>query len=152
MMTLRRLLARIAGDQRGSTLIETAIVAPALLVMALGTYDAGQMIAQQHRLQSGAADTESIVLAVANGTATDTSAIRTALANSLEINASKITVERVYRCNAQDSLSTQSTCGNGQRRSTYVRVTFVDSYTPKWTDFGIGGPVNYRVQRLVLVS
>ncbi len=151
-MILRRLLAQIVADQRGSTLIETALVAPALLVMALGTYDAGQMIAQQHRLQSGAADVESIVLAVANGTATDVSAIRTALVNSLELNASKITVERVYRCNAQDSLSSQASCGNGQRMSTYVRVTFVDTYTPTWNDFGIGGPVNYRVQRLVLVS
>lgn len=151
-MMLRRLLARIARDQRGSTLIETAIVAPALLVMALGTYDAGQMIAQQHRLQSGAADTESIVLAVANGTATDISAIRTALANSLAINPSKITVEKVYRCNTQDALSTLASCGNGQRMSTYVRVTFIDTYTPSWSDFGIGGPINYRVQRLVLVS
>jgi Flp pilus assembly protein TadG len=145
-------LCRLARDQRGSTLIETAIVTPVLLVMALGTFDVSQMVAQQHRLQNGAADAESIVLAVASGTATNTTAVRTALANSLNLPESKVAVSLAYRCNAQTTLSVTNDCGVGQRVSTYVRVQFTDTYTPKWTDFGVGRPINYNVRRTIQVS
>jgi Flp pilus assembly protein TadG len=152
MMMGRALLSRLALDATGSALIETAIVTPALLVLALGTFDAGQMVARQHSLQAGAADTESIVLAVANGTATDTSTIKTALATSTGLAESKITVDKVYRCDAEETLSTSSNCGTNKKTSTYVKVKFTDTYKPLWKDFGIGGNINYNVERMVQVS
>lgn len=151
-MMRNNLFRRLSADLSGSTLIETAIVTPVLLVMALGTYDVSQMVAHQHRLQAGAADAESIVLAVASGTATNTTAVRTALSTSLNLPQSKVSVAVVYRCNSQSTLSLTNDCGSGQRVSTYVRVRFTDTYTPKWTDFGVGGPINYNVRRTIQVS
>ena len=151
-MMRKPLFRRLAADTRGSALIETAIVTPVLLIMALGTFDVSQMVAHQHRLQTGAADAESIVLAVASGTATNTTAVRTALSNSLNLPPSKVAVSVVFRCNSQNTLSATNDCGSGQRVSTYVRVRFTDTYTPKWTDFGVGEPINYNVTRTIQVS
>lgn len=145
-------LARLSRDERGSTVIETAIVAPVLLVLALGTFDVSQMISRQHQLQAGAGDVESIVLAVASGTSTDTSTVKTALVNTLGMAASKITVDKIYRCNVQTSVSTSNSCSSGQKVSTYVRVTFTDSYTPLWKKFSVGSTMNYTVKRTVQVS
>lgn len=152
MTGLPALLRRLARDDAGSTLIEMAMVSPVLVMLGLGTYDTSMMVAKQHKLQAGAADMESIVLAISNGTSTDVTTIQTALATSLSMNASNIVVEKVYRCNAQTTVSTTNSCSTGQTVSTYVRVTFTDTYTPTWTGFGVGGPMNYSVKRTVQVS
>lgn len=149
---LPSLASSLRKDVEGSTVIETAIVAPVLIAMALGTFDVSQMIARQHHLQSGAGDTESIVLAVASGSATDAATVKSALANSLGLAQDKISVEKVYRCNFQTSLSTSNSCSDGQKVSTYVRVTFTDSYTPLWTKFRVGRAMTYTVKRTVQVS
>lgn len=156
-MTKRQLLAarllRLPADKRGVSVIETAILAPVLLCMALGGFDVSRMIARQHELQNGAGDAEQIVLAAASGTATDTTTIKTVLANTLGIpnDASHITVDKLYRCGTTTTL-VSATCASGTYQSTYVQVTFHDTYNPIWAQFGIGHAVNYRVQRLVQVS
>jgi Flp pilus assembly protein TadG len=149
---LKSLALGLRKDATGSTVIETAIVAPVLIAMTLGTFDVSQMLAKQHHLQSGAGDTESIVLAVAAGTATNATTVKTALASSLGLPESKITVELVYRCNWQTTLSTTNSCGSGAKVSTYVRVTFTDTYTPMWTKFRVGSAMTYSVKRTVQVS
>ena len=78
-----RWLAALAVDQRGTTVIETALVAPVLVLMALGSYDISHMVARQHELQSGASDVEGIVLAVASGTSTNVQTIKSVLTSSL---------------------------------------------------------------------
>lgn len=149
---LSRFCLRLRGDREGSTVIETAIVAPVLITMALGTFDVSQMFARQHNLQAGAADAESIVLAVSSGNATDISTVKSALVNSLGLPESKVNVEKVYRCNFQTTLSTTNSCSDGQKISTYVRVTFTDTYTPMWTKFRVGNPMAFTVRRTVQVS
>lgn len=149
---LRTTISALRHDATGTTVIETAIMAPVLLVMALGTFDVSQMVAHQHHLQAGASDVESIILAVASGTATDAQSIKSAVVNSLGIGASKVTIALVYRCNFQSTLQTSSSCGEGQTKATYVRATITDTYSPTWTEFGVGGDLNYRVVRTVQVS
>ena len=146
-------MVRLLRDTRGTTVIEVAIVAPTILCMALGGFDVSRMIARQHELQSGAADAEQIVLAAASGTATDTTTVKSVLANTLGIpnDAAHISVDKLYRCGTTAALQ-PGACSSGAYESTYLQVTFHDTYTPVWTDFGIGRPVDYQVQRLVQVS
>jgi Flp pilus assembly protein TadG len=146
-------LLRLPRDKRGTTVIEVAILAPVLIIMALGGFDVSRMIARQHELQSGAGDAEQIVLAAASGTSTDVNTIKSVLANTLGIpnDASHITVVKKFRCGTATSLQS-SVCSSGTYESTYLQVTFNDSYTPLWSQFGIGSPVNYQVQRLVQIS
>ena len=140
-------------DDRGVTVIETAIIAPVLICLALGGFDVSSMVARQHELQNGAGDAEQIVLAAASGTATDTTTIKSVLANTLGIpnDAAHIAVDKLYRCGTATTL-VSAVCSSGSYESTYIQVTFHDTYTPLWAQFGIGSPVNYTVQRLVQVS
>jgi len=146
-----RALSKLARDTRGTAVIETAIVAPALVCLTLGGFEASRIVAHQHELQTGAGDAEQIVLAAASGSATDTPTIKTALVNSLGVSADNVDVDKLYRCGTSSTLSSAQ-CSSGSWQSTYVEVTFHDSYTPLWTSFGVGGPVNFRVARTIQVS
>lgn len=154
MSTLARSLSRIAHlvrDIRGSMVIETALVAPVLVCLSLGGFEVSRIVARQHDLQAGAADAEQIVLAAASGTATDTTTMKNVLVNTLAIPDQNVDVDKLYRCGTNASLSsTQCTAGSWQ--STYVQVTFRDTYTPIWTSFGVSSPINYNVKRLIQVS
>ena len=151
--TPRRWLASLVKDERGTTIIETAIVAPVLLTMALGSYDVSHMIARQHELQSAASDVEGIVFAVSSGTSTDTTKIKSVVVASLGLAANQVIVDKVYRCGTTAALITdKTTCASGSAVSTYVRVDMSDSYTPTWTDFGVGEALNYKVVRTVQVG
>lgn len=152
-MPLLSAFARLPGDKRGTTVIEVAILAPTLVLLALGGFDASRMVARQHELQAGAGDAEQIVLAAASGASTDTTTIQSVLANTLGIpnDSSHITVVKEYRCGTTAALQS-AVCSSGSYESTYLQVTFHDTYTPLWTQFGIGSPVDYQVQRLVQIS
>ncbi len=150
---MRTILAALRRSEHGSTVIETAIVAPVLALMALGGYDVSRMISRQHELQGGAVEMQTIVLAATSGTATNTSTIKTALVNTMGLSANDVTVTKIYRCSTTTTLVTDSsTCPSGNKVSTYVKVTLTDTYTPTWTSFGVGGAFNYNVSRMVQVS
>jgi Flp pilus assembly protein TadG len=156
MTPLRFAFPRLQGlrrDKRGTTVIEVAIIAPVVIMMALGGFDVSKMVARQHELQAGAADAEQIVLAAASGTQTDTTTIKSVLANTLGIanDNSHISVDKLFRCGTASALQS-SVCGSGSYQSTYLQVTFRDTYSPLWSQFGIGQPVSYQVQRLVQIS
>ena len=154
MSRLRPVLARLIGDRAGSVVIETAIVAPVLVLLGLGTYDTSRIIARQSDLQAGSTDVEGIVLAVAgSGTGTNVSTIKSVLKNSLSLNDQQVAVVKMYRCNTDNTLVTDnSTCATNDVISTYVQVTLTDTYTPTWTRFGVGTPFNYSLVRTVQVS
>jgi len=151
LVDMVRGIGKLARDARGTAVIETAIIAPALLCLSLGGFEASRIVAHQHELQTGASDAEQIVLAAASGSATDTPTIKVALVNSLGISADNVDVDKRYRCGTDSTLSSTQ-CSSGSWQSTYVEVTFHDSYTPLWTSFGVGGPVNFNVERLIQVS
>ena len=153
MFSLPNLIRGIRGNARGSVVIETAIVAPVLVLLSLGTFDVSRMVARQHELQTGATDLEGIVLAVVKGPGTDTTTIRSALSTSLNLPLSNVTVVKVYRCGSGTSMvSAISACSDPADVSTYVQITLSDSYTPVWTQFGVGGPLNYNLIRTVQIS
>ena len=54
MKKLKALLERLCDDSRGTALIETAIVAPTLIVMCIGGFEVATMVEKQSRLQSTA--------------------------------------------------------------------------------------------------
>ena len=85
---LHRALVRLAGDERGAAVVETAIIAPVLALLALGSYDMSRMIARQHDLQGGASDVEGIILAVATGPGTNVNKIEAVLESSLDLSNS----------------------------------------------------------------
>jgi Flp pilus assembly protein TadG len=153
MQLMTSFLARLRRSIAGSVVVETAIVAPVLVLLALGTFDISRMVGRQSDLQTGATEVQSIVLAVSNGTATDVNTIQSVLMSTLSLPSNKVTVVKMFRCGTNSALVAASTsCNSNAVISTYVQVTLTDTYTPMWTNFGVGQPMNYHVQRTVQIS
>lgn len=118
-----RLLYELVRDSRGALLVETAIAAPILILLALGSYDVSRLVTRQIELQSGVADAESIVLAANAGAQTDTVQLATILADSLKLPGSNVSVSRLFRCDANsDLVASTENCSSGAVISSYTNA------------------------------
>ena len=143
---------RFARDDRGSMAIETAFVAPILLVLALGGFEVSQMVARQTELQSAAAEAAAVVRAIAPETAADRTTVRDILATSTGIAKEKVTVTEVYRCGTATAYSTTKNLCGSITEYKFIRVDLADSYAPVWTQWGVGSGFNYNVRRTVQIG
>ena len=143
---------RLAADERGSMAIETAFVAPVLLILALGGFEVSQMVARQTELQSAAAEAAAVVRAVAPETAAARTTVRDILATSTGVAKEKVTVSEVYRCGTATSYSTvQNGCG-AIAEYKFIKVDIRDNYAPVWTKWGVGSGFDYNVSRTVQIG
>lgn len=150
---MSRLFQRIAGDQRGSFAIETAFVAPVLILMTFGIFEVGTIVARQHELQSAANEVEIIILATNQGAATDVATVKSIVRESLNLTANEVTLSQSYRCGTAATLvASETTCDEDDIVSSYINVSITEQYVPKWTYMGIGTPLTFSVNRRVQVS
>ena len=140
-------------DARGAVIIETAIAAPVLALLGLGAFQVSQAYARQHELQTGADDAASMALAGWDSDTGDTTAIKEVLKRTLTLDDTQVTITKKFRCGTDLAYVADITiCAPGTIVTTYLDIRLTDTYTPMWTDFGMGEPMNYNVQRTVLVS
>jgi Flp pilus assembly protein TadG len=150
---MRALLQRLKAERTGTMAIETAIVAPVLLIMALGVFEVGSVVARQHELQSTANEAAMIVLAANRGPQVELSEMATIIKTSVSLQDSQINLTREYRCNmANGRVKNQGNCPADATISSYIVVSVNDTYTPTWTAFGVGKPLELDVNRTVQVS
>ena len=153
---------RLRSDSKGAAAIETALVAPLLILMSVGGFEISEMVARQHELQGGASEATAVALAANQGAETDVGTLKELLVNSLDHSANDVTVTKIYRCDASNTyVSLASACdgdndsGRQHRRkqvSTYVRIELTDTYTPTWSKIGISHPLTYEVERTIQLS
>lgn len=153
MMTLAHLVSSLRQDREGAIIIETALVAPVLVLMSLGAFQVSSVIARQSELQSAASEAAAIALA----SPPDTIAKRTVLKNvvmaSTGLPTDKVSVLVAYRCDSEAAYTYNlSNCSSAQVVSSFVRIRLIDTYTPAWTQFGIGSPINYDVINYVMIG
>lgn len=147
------LLPRLIRNARGSMAIETALVAPVLIMMTLGVFETGTMIARQHELQSVANESEIIAVATNRGAVTDLTQLKAIIRNSVDLAADEVAVTQSYRCGIASEFVPQiSDCAEGDVVSTYLNIHITEAYTPTWVAFGVGRPLNFSVRRTVQVS
>lgn len=156
------LLRKLGRDTGGSMVIETAIVAPVLVLLALGGFDTSHMVSRQNELQSGAEQGTAVALAANLGAQTNTDELATLLRNSLNLQGNQVIVTKIYRCETSTAyVSNSSACANyfnssdttaPVRYSTYVKIQLTDSYQPIWSHLGLGGAFNFHVTRTVQLS
>lgn len=147
---MRRALASLAGDRAGTMTIETALVAPVLVLMSLGAFEVSMMVARQSELQSAAADAAAIVMAAHPTTQEQIAAIRNVVRASAGLADNQVTITRVYRCGtAPNYVEASAACSPDDEVSTVLRITMTDTYAPAWTGFGVGEALDYRVVRTV---
>lgn len=167
MNRMTHTLRRLRREKQGSVVIETALVAPLLILMAVGSFEVSGMVARQHELQNGASEAAAVVLAANMGAETTTTQLRTMLKNSLDLTNEQVSVTRLFRCDNSTSMVTnRDLCGSNGNHDTdddngggndvvissYIRIIITDTYTPVWSKIGIAAPVNYRVRRTVQTS
>jgi len=160
-------LARLRRDNRGTMVIETALVTPVLALMAIGGFEVSHMVARQHELQGGVSEATSIALAANLGAETDTQELASLLRSSLDLEGEQVIVTKLYRCDASSSfVATAGECENyyggsddnngegndAQYVSSYVKVELSDSYSPIWSKIGVGSSFTYDVERMVQLS
>jgi len=149
-MQLLALVSRLARDPRGTMAIETALVAPILALMGLGTYDVSNMVSRQQDLQSGASEATEIILAAANGSGVSSDQLHDIIVSSLNLTSDQVVVEQKFRCDAAANVvDSVAGCDASKPIYQYVKLTLTDSYTPLWTNFGVGHTIDYSVVRTV---
>lgn len=152
MIRLNHFLARLRRDEAGAMLIETAIVAPVLVLMSIGAFQVSQVIARQTELQTAAAEASAIAQTAPPDTAEQRATLKDVIVASTGLDASKVTVSEKFRCGEATSyVATAEECVD-TKVAHYVLIEFDDTYTPSWTEWGIGSPITFNVDRYVMVK
>ena len=151
-MTPRGFIGSLRRDTRGTMAIETAVVAPVLTLMAIGSFEVGSMVSRQQELQSAASEAESIILAAsASEVETSSADIEDVIETSLDLDANQVQLDQLFRCDNGTISTTAPECASGQLYI-YVEVALTDSYTPVWANYGFGDTINYNIVRTVMVQ
>lgn len=146
-------LKKLITENCGSMAIETAIVAPMLVIMTLGTFEVGTVVARQHELQSAANEAEIIIMATNRGATIEVAEIQNIIQTSVGVGADNIAVEQEFRCNLDNQrVKIKGNCPTSAHISEYITISLSDQYTPTWTAFGIGKPITFSIDRSVQIS
>ena len=152
---MRRFAARLRACAKGVMAIESVIVAPVLILMALGAFQMGSLVSRQQELQSGASDVVAIILAAnaSNGNGVSSEDIRTVVKSSLNLADNEVTILQRYRCGTSTTLTDQSNaCASGVQRYDYVLLQLSDTVTPTWAKYGMGRPFTFTVNRTIQIK
>lgn len=152
MRSTLSLFARLLRDQRGTMVIETAVVAPVLVLMSLGAFQVSTLVARQSELDSAAAEGAAIAIASPPNTSAKLTTLQQVIMTSTGLAASNVVVTAAYRCNSSTAYVTTSTSCTSGVISHFVKIYLTDTYTPKWVDYGIGSAITFRVTRYVEYS
>lgn len=152
MMRLSNLLTALRQDERGAMLIETAIVAPVLILLSMGAFQISQVVARQSELQGAAAEALSIAIAAPPETAEERTILKNVIMASTGLDSSQITVIDQYRCGSATIYVDAATECIDTKVSSYVHIQLTDTYTPAWTQWGFGSPITYNVSRYVMIN
>ncbi len=153
MMLASKAFRRLARDATGTMVIETAIIAPVLVLLSLGAYQVSNLVARQSELQSAMGMAEAVALASSIDTDDERTTLKNIIATSAGLEANQIAVVERFRCNSSaDLVIATSYCTVGDKVSRYVDVTLVDTYEPIWAEFGVGSDINLNVGRQILVE
>lgn len=151
---MRPFAARLYACSRGVLAIESVLVAPVLVLMALGAFQMGQVVSRQQELQSGASEVVAIILAAnASSSAISSDDIKAVVKTSLNLADNEVTLTRKYRCGTATTLTeTANSCATGVQQYEYVVVALTDTITPTWAKYGMGSAFNFSVNRTVQIK
>ncbi|MDP3907505.1 TadE/TadG family type IV pilus assembly protein [Novosphingobium sp.] len=131
--------------------IETALIAPVIVLLSLGAFQISSMVARQSELQGAVAEAQAIALAVDPDTSEKRQTLREVIMASANLEADKVSVAAVYRCNDSAAYVTAvSECAANAKVTSYVKITITDEYEPIWTKFGIKNSIDFNIERYVL--
>lgn len=153
MRGLSSRLAHLCADCAGAVMIEVAVVAPVLVMLSAGAFEASSMVARQSELQSALSEATQIVIAASPTTQAELNTIEDVVEASTGLADGKVTLSPIYRCGTTATMVTvDGSCVDPVTQSSYIRIQVSDTYTPLWTSFGFGSDVDYSIDQTVQVS
>lgn len=154
-MTSARVMARFTAllrDRRGTMAIETAIVAPILIVLSIGGFEVSSIVTRQSELQSAAAEAVAIVMAASPETQTEIDQIEAVVEGSSGIPEEDVNFTTQYRCDTGELQADTSGCADENLLTTFIIIDMTDRYEPVWAQFGLGNGLEYNVVRSVQIG
>lgn len=145
-------LRQLARNQRGAVLIETAIVAPVLILMSLGAFQVSEIVARQTELQEAAAQAASIAMAAAPDTAAKRTVLKNVIVAQTGLDESQVTITEKFRCGTASTYVDSASSCVGVKVANFVLIQLDDTYNPIWSEFGVGGTLFFNVDRYVMVK
>lgn len=144
---------KLSRDERGSVLIETAIVAPVLLLMSVGAYDVSRGVARQTELQEVAAQFAAIAMARETVGETELAQMKAIAVATAGVEEEAIDIVENVKCGIEPDLYAATyECPGDDEQSRILTITIDAAYVPTWTSFGIGDPINLNVTRSVQIQ
>lgn len=126
---MTRLFRTLARDQRGTSLIEMAMVAPVFAAMLIGMVDISR--AYSAKLQLEQAAYRAIEKVQQYRTTTDTySTLQAEAATAANVATTAVTVDPWLECNGTRQTSYTGVCPTGQVPTRYITVSIEKMFTP----------------------
>ncbi len=145
-------LRRLSGSVDGVAAIEAALIAPVMVLLALGSFEISNVIARRSELQGTMSEASGIALASEPTSETRRATVKSIIEESSDLAAEDVTVAAAYRCGSGEAyVQTVTSCGSA-KVSSYVKIELNDTYTPIWTEFGIGHPLEQKLTRYVMIK
>jgi Flp pilus assembly protein TadG len=129
--------ARAATD--GIALVETALIAPILAMIVIGTIDVANY--GSTKLNAQQAVNRGLEMAMIGGPSTAASDIQAQTAAQAGVATSQVTVTQTLEC-AGTSTSWSSTCSSGQETARYVQIQLSTSFRPSFALSRLWGDAN----------
>ena len=124
---MSRLLANLARDERGTSLIEFGFLIPFLALLTMGVIDLSRGLTERFAIQQAVASGLELVqsrpaLAAATADDVDYSFVEEEVRTAADVPASQVTMTRWLECNGNNVGDVKGTCPAGQDTARYLRV------------------------------
>ena len=138
-------------DQLGSVVIETAFVAPVLVLMGIGAFESGMMVSRHVELQNAAAEASQIAMSSPPADATERATLKSIIKTSTGLDDASVTLTEKFRCGtATEYVGTHTGCT--AEYSKYIEIQLTDTYVPIWKKVAFGSNVNIAITRMVQIG
>lgn len=142
---------RLIRDDRGTSLIELAIVAPVLAGLMLGMVDVSLMVQRRLEMQEATAQLANIA-ASTPPTALTLAGLRTAGARLAHVPEDQVTLGLGVRCNNGPIQPVGTVCDAGQQSSNMLTIRLQDQFGPGNGGIGFLSGVHFNIMREVQIS
>jgi Flp pilus assembly protein TadG len=144
---------KLKSDERGAVLVETAVIAPVLLIMSIGAYDVSRGVARQTELQEVAAEFAAIAMARESVGQAELDQMKQIAVAAAGVEDSAIDVAEYVKCGIAPELYVATySCPGDEEQSRILTISIDATYVPTWTSFGVGEPINLTVTRSVQIQ
>lgn len=146
------LLPRLLSDCAGAMAVETALVAPVLLMLGIGSFQVSEVVSKQHAIQAAAAEAEQMAIAKKPDTQAKLDTMELILAATSGLPVADIELTFVYTCGTDPATVASATDCGLDPSWTFINIEITDTYSPTWTQLGVGSDVELGIQRKVQIA